>query len=102
MKHLTTFKTFEGKIMKASKSKNNDVKKLEFKSKIEDILKSMKDVDFKTIGNDLEVKKEGEMIAQVMFRDDYMAFKKANNKFAKEFKYTEFGKFKKELKDILS
>lgn len=99
MKHLTTFKLFEGKTMKASKS-DNQVKKTEFKSKIEELIRSFDDVTFKTVGNDLEVKKGDQVLVQIMFRDDYMGVKKINNKFPKEFKYTELGKMKKELKDI--
>lgn len=99
MKHLTNFELFEGKTMRASKSKDNDVKKSEFKEKIESFIKSL-DCDYKSVGNDLEINKDN-LKVQVMFRDDYMGVKKTNNKFPKEFTYKELGKMKKELKDIL-
>lgn len=101
MKHLSNFELFEGKTMKASRSKDNDVKKMQFKEKIEDFIKSLdSNCEYKTIGNDLEIN-NGEFKVQIMFRDDYMGFKKSNNKFAKEFTYKELGKLKKELKNIL-
>jgi len=101
MKHLSNFELFEGKTMRASKSKDNDVKKMEFKEKVESFIKSLdSECEYKTVGKDLEVNKEGVKV-QIMFRDDYMGIKKSNNKFPKEFSYKELGKLKKELKDIL-
>jgi hypothetical protein len=36
-----------------------------------------------------------------MFREDYIGVKKEGNKFPKEFKYTELGKIKSEITDII-
>ena len=54
----------------------------------------------KKVGNDFEIH-HGEHIAQVMFREDYIGVKKEGNKFPKEFKYTELGKIKSEITDII-
>lgn len=36
-----------------------------------------------------------------MFREDYIGVKKEGNKFPKEFEYTELGKIKSEITDII-
>ena len=55
----------------------------------------------KKVGNDFEIHHEGERIAQGMFREDYIGVKKEGNKFPKEFEYTELGKIKSEITDII-
>ena len=97
MKYL---KTFEGVTMKASKSKDSDVKKESFRKKVEDYIKS-KDCKIKQVGDDFEVHCGDDKLAQVMFRDEYIGVKKVGNKFPKEFKYNEFGKLKSEISDII-
>ena len=55
----------------------------------------------KQVGNDFEIHYGGEHIAQVMFREDYIGVKKEGNKFPKEFEYTELGKIKSEITDLI-
>ena len=91
MKHLKKFNELnEGVTMKASKSKDSDVKKESFRDKIEDFVKS-KNCKTKKVGDDFELHVDGEHVAQVMFRDDYIGVKKVGNKFPKEFKYNQLG-----------
>jgi len=94
----------EGKAYKATKNvggedKYEDKKEL-MRSKIEEIIKSNK-CNFEQVGNDLEVICDDEHIAQVMFRKDYIGVKKVGVKFPTEFKYSELGKIKKELNEII-
>ncbi len=111
MKHLTTYKLFEsdeldglnlneGRTEKSFKSKDNDVKKQEFRHSINNLIKS-KGCETKSVGNDLEIHLNKNHIAQIMFRNDYIGVKKEGTKFAKEFKYDELGKVKSEISDIL-
>ena len=86
--------------MKATKTKDKDIKIRDFRDTIENLIKSF-NYDYKKIGTDLEITKDKEIIAQIMFRDDYIGVKKIGNKFAKEFDYNELGKIKAELKSIL-
>lgn len=101
MKNLKSFNNYvsEGKLMK-SKSVDSDVKKEQFREKVNNYVKSQ-DCKTKQVGDDFEVHLDDEHIAQVMFRDDYIGVKKEGNKFPKEFKYNEFGKIKKELSEII-
>lgn len=72
-----------------------------FRKKVSDFVKSF-NIDCDQIGNDFElVNMDGDMIAQVMFRDDYVGIKAKGNKFVDEFEYTEFGKIKEKLKSII-
>ena len=89
----------EGKLMK-SKSVDSDVKKEQFRDKVNSYVKSQ-DCKTKKVGDDFEVHLDDEHIAQVMFREDYIGVKKEGNKFPKEFGYDEFGKIKKELSSII-
>jgi hypothetical protein len=95
----------EGKTEKASKTGN---KHTEVKTdKKESMRKSVKDhiqsqgCKSKQVGDDFEVHLDNEHIAQVMFRNDYIAVKKEGNKFPKEFEYSELGKIKSELSSII-
>lgn len=100
MKNLIPFNLFEGKTMKASKESDSEIKIQMFRDKVENIVKS-KGATLKTVGDDYEVHVDGEHVAQVMFRKDLVTVKKVGTKFGKDFKYTEFGKVKSELSDIL-
>ncbi len=100
MKNLIPFNLFEGKTMKASKENDSDVKIQMLRDKVENVAKS-KGATLKTVGDDYEVHVDGEHVAQVMFRKDLVTVKKVGTKFGKDFKYTEFGKIKAELADIL-
>jgi hypothetical protein len=100
MKHLNTFKTFEGKTEKASKSSDSDVKLEDFRTKVKEFLKG-KDCKVKQVGDDFEVHVDDEHVAQVMFRKDKMTVKKEGAKFGKDFKYNQLGDMKKELTSIL-
>ena len=66
---------------------------------IENFLKGQKDVKVKTVGTDLEVNLD-DVKVQVMFRKDYVSVKKSGEK-VEEFKYTELGKIKSEIKKHL-
>lgn len=106
MKNIKSFKELsEGRAFKDTKKpykkKSYDPdKKSDFREKVEDIVKS-KGFDTKRVGNDLEIIKDSEMIAQVMFRSEYIGIKKIGNKFTDEFKYTELGKIKSKISEIL-
>ena len=100
MKHLKTFELFEGKTMKSVNDKDTDVRKENFRKTITDLAKSKK-CTTKVVGDDLEIHCDDEHIAQIMFRDDYVGVKKQGNKFVDKFKYTDLGKIKAKLNDIL-
>ena len=105
MKHLNTFKLFEGKAFKATKvpyEKDawDEDKKEAFRTKVEEHVKSQ-GCKVKQVGNDFEVSCEGKHIAQVMFRKDKISVKKVDNKFGKDFDYTELGKIKSKITEII-
>jgi len=105
MKHLQGFNLFEGKTHETTKKSHSKKagdpdKKEEFRSKIKTHVKSQ-DMKTKEVGNDLEVLCDGEMIAQVMFRGDYVGVKKKGVKFVDEFEYTELGKIKSKITQII-
>lgn len=78
-------------------------KKLDFKKKIVDHIKSFKGFTIKEIGTDIEVlKNSDDMIIQVMFRDNYIGVKEVGNKFTDKYEYTELGKVKSHLTNILN
>ena len=96
---------YEGATEKAAKRKDKNLEvnpdKLEsMRKKVKDHVESQ-DCKTKKVGDDFEVHFDEEHIAQVMFRKDYIAVKKEGNKFPKEFEYTELGKIKSELSDII-
>ena len=101
-KDITTkvTKVKEGKAYKAVTSKDKDVKISSFQDKIESHISGL-GCKIKKVGNDFEIHHEGERIAQVMFREDYIGIKKEGNKFPKEFEYTELGKIKSEITDLV-
>jgi hypothetical protein len=100
-------KVKEGKAYKSSKpdKKIEGVRvtnrKENFRTEVKNLIKSRDDFNFKQVGNDLSIHKDGNHILQVMFRDDYVGVQKVGNKFPKEFEYNELGKIKKEIGDIL-
>jgi hypothetical protein len=96
MKHLNTFKTFEGRTEKVTKEKDSDIKIEQFRTSIKDFLKG-KDCKVKQVGDDFEVHCDDKHVAQVMFRKDLVTVKKVGVKFGKDFKYTELGKIKAEI-----
>lgn len=91
----------EGRLMKASNSKDSDVKIDEFRDKINDYLKSIDDCKIKKVGDDFEIHIDNKHVGQVMFRKDLITVKKVGVKFGKEFKYNEFGKVKAEIKNVI-
>jgi hypothetical protein len=101
-KDITTkvTKVKEGKAYKAVTSKDKDVKILNFQDKIESHISGL-GCKIKKVGNDFEIHLAEEHIAQVMFREDYIGVKKQGNKFPKEFAYTELGKVKSEITEIV-
>lgn len=105
MKHLKDFTIFEGQAFKDTKKKHpkkasDPDKKADFREKIEDHVKSQ-GMKTKKVGNDLEVIHDGDMISQIMFRDDYVGVKKHCVKFTDEFEYTELGKIKSKISEII-
>lgn len=98
-------KVKEGNTFKAVKDKYSDkvwdVKKTEsFKLKVENYVKSLNIKSVK-VGNDLEIRKDDNLLCQVLFRNDYVGIKKSGNKFVDEFKYEEFGKIKSKISEII-
>jgi ribosomal protein S19 len=105
MKHLQKFELFEGKAFKATatkdKKKSWDADQKEaFRDKVKSHVKSQ-DAKTKQVGDDLEIHCGDKHIAQVMFRNDYVGVKKQGVKFTDEFEYTEFGKIKSKLTEII-
>lgn len=105
MKHIKKFDIFEGKTFQgekkpySKKSKGVD-RKIDFKETIENHIISL-GLKTKEVGNDLEIHKDGEMIAQVMFRNEYVGFKKSGVKFIDEFGYNELGKIKSKITQFI-
>ena len=104
MIHLKNFNIFEGRTEKDVRKPRPDKawdadKKSDFREKIEAHTKSQK-VKTKRVGNDLEIICDDEMVAQVMFRDQFVGIKKKGGKFTDEFKYTELGKIKSKITEI--
>jgi len=105
MKHLQKFELFEGKAFKATATKDKKKawstdQKDAFRDKVKSHVKSQ-DAKTKQVGDDLEIHCDGDHIAQVMFRNDYVGVKKQGVKFTDEFEYTEFGKIKSKLTEII-
>lgn len=105
MRHIKNFELFEGKTFKDTKklypTKVWDAdKKSDFKLQIENHVKSQQ-LKTNEVGNDLEIICDDNVIAQVMFRNDYVGVKEKDVKFTKEFKYTELGKIKSEISKII-
>lgn len=85
-------------VAKKSKKESQDLSK--FQGMIENHVYGL-GAKIKQVGNDFEIHYGGEHIAQVMFREDYIGVKKEGNKFPKEFEYTELGKIKSEITDLI-
>lgn len=75
-------------------------KKIDFKTQIKNHVKSQR-LETKEVGNDLEILFRGDVVAQVMFRNDYVGVKAKGEKFVDEFKYTELGKIKSTVSSII-
>lgn len=102
-KDITTkvTKVKEGKTEQiAKKGRKDSYDILRFQDTIESHIKSLGG-KIKKIGNDFELHYDSEHVAQIMFREDYIGVKKIGNKFPKEFKYSDLGKIKSEIKKIL-
>jgi len=94
-------KVKEGKaydVAKKVRINSHDISR--FQEMIENHVRSL-NAKVKKIGSDLEIHFGGKHVAQVMFREDYIAVKKEGSKFPEEFKYTELGKIKSELNKII-
>lgn len=102
-KDLTTkvTKVKEGRTHEvAKKGKKETHEIIKFQDMIENHIKSL-DAKIKKVGNDFEIHFDDKHVAQVMFREDYIGVKKQGNKFPKEFEYTQLGKVKSEITEIL-
>lgn len=105
MRHIKNFELFEGVAFKdtkkpyAKKSWDPD-KKLDFKNKIKVHVKSL-GATVKEVGNDIEILCDGDKVVNVMFRDDYVGIKKPGDKFVDELKYTDYGKIRSKVTDII-
>lgn len=75
-------------------------KVLTFQGKIESHVLSL-GAKISQVGTDFEIEYGGERIAQVMFRDSYIGVKKSGAKFTDEFNYTELGKVKSKLTELI-
>lgn len=105
MRQIKNFNLFEGRAFKDTKKpyqkKAWDAdKKEDFRNKIKELIKSHK-LSISQVGNDFEVKNDGDLFLQVMFRDDYVGVKEKGKKFVDEFKYTELGKIKSKINNIV-
>lgn len=105
MKHLQNFDLFEGRTFKDTKKPHakkawDPDKKADFREKIEDHVKSQ-GLKTKKVGNDIEIHHDDKMIAQVMFRDSYVGVKEKGAKHTDEFEYTELGKIKSKVSEII-
>lgn len=95
----------EGKTAKAAKTPFErevwDADKREtFRETIRSFVKSNPKTKVKQVGDDFEIHIDGEHVGQIMFRKDLITVKKTGSKFGKEFKYTELGKIKSEIKNL--
>lgn len=107
MKHLKKFEDIlEGKTFKDVNKKYptkewDPDKKEDFRKTIQDLVKS-KGKKVNKVGNDFEILGEDkEVIAQILFRNDYVGVKKKGVKFVDEFKYNELGKIKSKIVEII-
>lgn len=107
MKNIKTFNSFninEGKAFKASKNPYGDNtkedKKDTLRTSVEAHIKD-KNCSAKKVGDDFEIRCDGDHIGQVMFRDSEVTVKKKGEKFGKAFKYNELGKIKAEITSII-
>lgn len=97
---LAEGKTFKDvKKMHPKKAWDPD-KKHDFRQKVKDHVKSQ-GLKTKQVGNDLEVMHNDDMIMQVMFRDEYVGVREKGKKFTDEFDYTELGKIKSKVSEIV-
>lgn len=98
-------KVKEGKTFQAARNTPGDPTKYDrrdqMRTNVETHVKSF-GVDIEHVGNDIEIHIGDEMVAQVMFRDDYVGIKPAGAKWAEEFKYNKFGNIKKKLTEIIN
>jgi hypothetical protein len=111
MKHIHSFKIFEGKAFKSTKKPVDDKpwdddRREVFRNKIKSHIKGL-GATVDPIGNDFELwKSEGgkgseKKVAQIMFRKDKISIKKEGGKFSDDFDYKELGNIKKKLTEIL-
>jgi hypothetical protein len=105
MKSIKSFKEFEGVAYKDTKKEHakkpsDPDKKEDFRTKVKSHVKSQ-GLTTKQVGNDLEIIKDKEVIAQVMFRDAYVGVKKVGVKFVDEFDYKALGKIKSKITQII-
>ena len=105
MKHLESYKKFEGSTFKDTKKEHPkhdwDPDKIsDFRDKLETYVGSQ-DCKVKKVGSDLEINLLGKHIGQIMFRKDFVSIKKMGEKFPKEFKYTELGKIKSAINNVI-
>lgn len=106
MKHIQNINNFfEGKTFQDVKKMHpkrawDPNKKEDFRKKVKDHVKSQ-GLKTKQVGNDLEVIHNDDMIAQILFRDQYIGIKKIGNKFIDEFEYNELGNIKSKISEII-
>jgi hypothetical protein len=104
--YVSEFKSIgEGKaheVVKKMHSKKpwDPQKKDEFRIKVKNHVKSL-ECTTRQVGNDLEIICNDEMVAQVMFRDDYVGVRPTGNKFTDEFGYEELGKIKSNITGVI-
>ena len=85
-------------VTKKGTKETHDISK--FQDMIEAHIKSL-GAKVKKVGNDFEIHSKDEHVGQVMFRKDYISFKKTGNKFPQEFEYTQLKKVKDKITELL-
>jgi hypothetical protein len=98
-------KVKEGKAFQASRNQRKDNTKYDksdqMKLNVITHAKSFMGTKIKEVGNDIEIIQLGDRLAQVMFRDKYVGVKGEGSKFANEYSYSELGKIKKDITNII-
>jgi hypothetical protein len=107
MKHLNKFDSFnEGKAFKANKKGYGKEyfgeDKIDLiKAKVKEHIKSLDNVDLKSVGSDFVIEVDGNKIGEIMFRDKYVGLRKEGQKFVDELGYNELGKVKFKINAII-
>jgi hypothetical protein len=86
-------------VAKKVSKESTDINK--FQDMIEKHITELK-AKVKKVGSDFEIHYNGKHIGQVMFRKDYIAVKKEENKFPKEFEYSQKSKIKSEITELIN
>lgn len=92
----------EGVTDRSNRTKDMEVKKQLMRTKILEHLKSFTELEIEEIGNDLAVSIDGELLIEIMFRDNYVGIRKTGYKYVDELGYNELGKMRFKITKILN